>query len=211
MKNVSLAINAVLAILIVVLFFMYSSLKKSINPQGATTSVKQDSGMQHTGPLRIAYVNADTINADYKLMKDFKDEIQQRQTALQNEYDTKGQRLQQEYVEYQQKAQAGNISQVDAEKKQKDMQQKKNELDAIQAKQSDLMKEVQDRNLQIQNKVQDYITKYNKKTQYDYVLTYVAIGGNLLYANKSYDITKEIVDGLNKEYTDSVQSANAKH
>ena len=78
-------------------------------------------------------------------------------------------KLQEEYHEYQQKAQAGNISQLDAQKKQKDMEGKKNELDGIQQKQDDLMKEVQERNLQIQQKVQDYIAMYNKKAHYDYV------------------------------------------
>ena len=38
MKNVSLAINAVLLVLIVVLFFMFSSLKKSIGGDSGNTS-----------------------------------------------------------------------------------------------------------------------------------------------------------------------------
>lgn len=211
MKNISLAINAVLLVLIIVLFFMYSSLKKSMGGETTTSSGSPQpsmSGGKMKG-VRVAYVNADSINATYKLMKDFKAEFQDRQSVLQNEYDVKGRKLQAEYAEYQQKAQSGNISQIDAQNVQKDLEQKKAELDNLQRKEEELTKEVQDKNIAINQKVQDYINEYNKKAHYDYVLGYANLGGTVLYANDSLDITKEIVSGLNKTYADSL--AKAKH
>ena len=100
MKNVSLAINGILFVLIIVLFFMYSSLKKSINgdpgSSAASSAMTTSSGKERN--IRIAYVNADSINGNYKLMRVFKDDIQQRQSAMQNEYEVKGKKLQEEYV-----------------------------------------------------------------------------------------------------------------
>jgi len=214
MKNASLAINAVLFVLIIVLFFMYSSLKKSINGDSGSTSTSTSTMPASVGKqkgARIAYVNADSINANYKLMRVFKDDVTQRQSALQNEYEVKGRKLQDEYQAYQQKAQAGNISQIDAQNAQKDMEVKKAELDGIQRKQDELLKEVQDKNLQIQQKIQNYIATFNKKAHFDFVLGYTNIGGTVLYANDSMDITRDIVSGINKMYQDSIQNAGAKH
>lgn len=209
MKNLSAVFNVILLVLVGILFVLYFSLKKGAgNSQSSETNLTTPSGKQKM--LRIAYVNADTINARYQLMTDFKKEIQSRQGALQNEYDAKAKILQDEYTDYQQKAQAGNISQIDAEKKQKDMEQKKAELDNMQGRLDDLMKEVQDRNAQIQQTVEKYIAQYNKKTHFDYVLTYASAGTNILYANDSLDITNEIVKGLNAQYQDSLKNTSIK-
>src|SRR5690349_16456715 len=109
MKNISLVINFILLALIVALFIMYSSLKKSMGGETATSSGTAPAmqGGKMKG-ARIAYVNADSINTTYKLMKDFKAEFQNRQLALQNEYEAKGRKLQAEYAAYQEKAQSGN-------------------------------------------------------------------------------------------------------
>ena len=202
MKNIAIALNAVLFVLIVALFFMYSSLKKRIEPSKnssfAETSVNQ-------GPLRIAYINDDSIDAHYKLMSDIQARMQESQNIIQNEYNTKAQALQQEYAVYQQKAQSGNISQIGAEKAQKDLQQKKSELDDLQSKMNDLEKEMQQQNVLLVQKVSNYVTKYNKTAGYDYILTYASLGSEVLYANQAYDITHAILSGLNKQYEDSLQ------
>ena len=43
-----------------------------------------------------------------------------------------------------------------------------------------------------------YIKEYNDMNGYDFILT--KIGDNILYANKAYDITMDIIDGLNRRY-----------
>lgn len=212
MKNLSLALNVILFVLVAILFAMYFSLKKSINGGEQTPAAKADTA-KSSGPLRIAYINLDTMSAGYSMMKDLRDEMQQKQNTLQKEFNAKNQNLQQEYMEYQQKAQAGNISQVDAEKVQKDMQKKKSELDQLQEQESELEQEIQVKNVELQQKLSNYIAQYNKTAHFDYVLGYAAPGsGNpVLFTNKRYDITKAILEGINKQYQDSIQNAKAKH
>jgi outer membrane protein len=49
------------------------------------------------------------------------------------------------------------------------------------------------------NAVNDYISEYGKEKGYTFILG--ANGsGNIAYADKSRDITQEIIDGLNKQY-----------
>ncbi len=203
MKNSSTIFNVILLVLIGVLFWLYFSVKKSSDSLGGQESNAYASSKSHA--LRIAHVNVDSLNAKYQCMLDFKREIESRQNSIQTEYDSKAKVLQEEYASYQQKAQAGSISQVDMEKAQKDMQQKKDVIDNLQRMHDDLIKEAQDRQSKILDIVERYITNYNKKSHFDYVLAYAKAGSNILYANDSLDITKQVISGLNRDYTDSLK------
>jgi outer membrane protein len=208
MKNVSIVFNVVLLALVGILFFLYLSLKKAISGNdGGNTKVTLTAGMQK--PVRVGYVNADSINTNYALMQDFKKEMQAKQSVLQNEYDTKGRAFQSEYADLQQRSQAGTISQIDADKIQKDLVQKKSVIDNIQANLDQLAREAQEKNQKIENLVEKYVSLYNKKAHFDYVLAY-ARGTNVLYANDSLDITRQVVMGLNQQYKDSLQKSAVK-
>jgi outer membrane protein len=200
MKNLSIALNAILLVLIIILFVMFNNLKKSMGQEGnmATTAGKDRL-------LKIAYVNVDSINANYQLMKDFNSEIQQKENQFQDIYTGKAKKLQDEYQGYMQKKQSGNISQIEDEKDQKDMEAKKSELDGMQQQRDELLKEVQERNYELQKKIQKFIAEYNKKSGFDYILGYENVGGAVIYGNDSLDITKPIVAQLNQQYKDSLQ------
>ena len=209
MKNLSLALNAILFVLVIILFIMINNLKKSIGGQDANTSAI--AGKDRL--LHIAYVNVDSISADYLLMKDFNNEIQQKEAQMQEVYGAKAKKLQDEYQAYMQKKQTGNISQIEDQKDQQDLQTKKNELDEMQQQREELVKDVQERNFELQKKIQKFISDYNKKTKFDYILGYENVGGAVICGNDSLDVTRPIVDGLNQQYRDSVQktSGGAKH
>ncbi len=53
-------------------------------------------------------------------------------------------------------------------------------------------------NEEARDSIQSFLTKYNKTKKYDYVM--VKAGDNLLVANPKYNITNDIVKGLNKRY-----------
>ena len=69
-----------------------------------------------------------------------------------------------------------------------------------QAIQEKAMKEEQIATQTVVNQVNDYIKEYGEKHGYDFI--YGANGtGNIVYANKDYDITEDVLKGLNDEYT----------
>jgi outer membrane protein len=208
MKNLLIALNVILLVLVIILFVMFNSMKKNMGQDG-----NAEASIGKNKLLRIAYVNADSINAGYLLMKDFNNEIQQRENQFQQEYSAKAKRLQDEYQAYMKKKQSGNTSQLDDQKAEQELGAKKNELDEMQQQRDELVKDVQERNFQLQKKIQRFITEYNKKARFDYILGYENVGGSLLYGNDSLDITKPIVAGLNEQYKDSLQKASsgAKH
>ena len=53
-------------------------------------------------------------------------------------------------------------------------------------------------NEEARDSIQSFLKKYNKTKKYDYVM--IKAGDNLLIANPKYNITNDIVKGLNKRY-----------
>ena len=54
--------------------------------------------------------------------------------------------------------------------------------------------------------ISDYLKKHAEEKGYQYVLTYSKTNPSVIYADSKLDITKEVVEGLNKEYTNKKAS-----
>ena len=59
-------------------------------------------------------------------------------------------------------------------------------------------KEGIEKNKALRDSINKFIAEYNSEKGYDYILT--RIGDNILFANEAYNITQEVVDGLNRKY-----------
>ena len=92
---------------------------------------------------------------------------------------------------------------------QEDFKRRKAELDGMEAQLQALVEEIQRGNEEVRRSVVNYVKEYNKKSQYNYVLTYTdGPGGVVILANDSLDITNEILEGLNAQY--KAKKANKK-
>ena len=77
------------------------------------------------------------------------------------------------------------------------------ELQALQQKLSDeLASENQKNSLQLRDSINSFLKIYNQNKGYDLIISNTGFD-NLLYANPAYNITQEIIDGLNARYTPS--------
>jgi outer membrane protein len=200
MKNVPLILSLITFLLVIALFFTVGSLHKKMKERD-----NDNGGYNKTSGLRIAFINDDSVTANYLEMIELKKDLEGRQAKLQEQYDTKAKRLQEEYNAYQQKAQSGNISQLEAKNAQEKMGAEKEEVEGIQQQLEELTHEAQLKNQQLLIKIQNFVAGFNKKTHYDYILTYSKVVGPVLYASDSLDITRPVVNGLNAMYKDSIQ------
>ena len=55
----------------------------------------------------------------------------------------------------------------------------------------------------MRDSIQSFLKEYNKTKKFDYIIS--KVGDNILTANAKYDITKEVVNGLNKRYKPSAE------
>lgn len=207
-KNVSIALFAVLLIAIGVLYYLHFSCNENC---AAPATSGTDSNVvvapvvaapKDIKASKIVYVNIDVLNEKYEFLKDISSAAKIEHTSLQNQFQSKGEKLQKDYDEFQQSAQGGLLSENQINQKQEEFAKRKEDLDQIQMRADDLMAKIQDESMKAMENVKNYITEYNKNSNYDYVVAYSDNPGatQLLLANPAYDITSEILEGINAQY-----------
>jgi len=208
-KKAAIILNVILILAVGVLYYLhFSSCSSGTSPETADGS---DSAAVHKPvvadpkdikPSKIVYVNIDVLNDKYEYLQDISSAAKAEHATLQNQYQSKGEKLQKDYEEFQQSAQGGLLSENQIGQKQEEFAKRKEDLDQLQLKADDLMAKIQDESFKAMENVKNYITEYNKKSNYDYVIAYSDNPGatQLLLANPAYDITAEILEGLNAQY-----------
>ncbi len=148
---------------------------------------------------KIAYVNLDTLEANYKYFRDKKADFEKKTASMEAEIEKLAASLQSEYAAFQKKAQEGTLTQAEGEAGQKKLGQMQQNMESRrQSLANQLMKEQETFNKDLQKRLDDYLAVYNKDKGYDFILSYVK-GGNILYANASLDITADVIKGMNEE------------
>jgi outer membrane protein len=145
----------------------------------------------------IAYVDLDTLEEHYILFKKKKAEFEATDKALGNELERIATGLQNEYVELQKKAQAGQITQEQGELASRKMQQRQQELEMKKQNEgSALIKKQEDFNKKLQDDIRGFLDEYAQEKGYDFVMAYSKTG-SILFANPEMDITEDVIDALN--------------
>jgi len=196
MKNGLLVWNVILTL--VAGYLLYSHFSKKGKSAVAARNAVKDS-ISDNKPFRIAYFEMDSVQANTFLVKDVQAEIEKRE----KEYT--GQLSQHEYAyrnklqEYQQKEKAGTMVQADYEKAQIDLKQLE---DRLKNKRQELDQQYQDfvmrSQLSLKKSIEEFVTKYNEAKQYSYIVSYEQ--GLFYYKDTIYNITADLVKGLNDEY-----------
>ena len=186
LKTMSLAAVATLAL---------ASCNQS-NPQAdAQAEAKQTAPTK----LKIAYVEVDSIMTQYKFCKDYSLILQKKGQNIQNTLAAKQQQLQAAAANFQQKVQQNAYTREQAEGIQAGLQKQSNDLQALDQRLSnEFQVETAKYNNALRDSIQHFLAAYNKDKKYSLILS--KAGDNLLYADKAYDITNEVIAGLNKAY-----------
>jgi len=195
-NNTSLIWNIVLTLAVAVLFFLHFSSK----PDGG--SAVADGGV--VAGRRTVYVQVDSLLKNYEFFKETKKELENKNFQLENELNTKGKSLQNEVAFFQQKAQTMTPDQARSIEAQ--LMKKQQDLVAYRDQSAQaLQQEEGKKNEQLYKNIRAYMEKYNKENGYEYVLGY-SLGGGILFANPSLDVTQKIIEGLNKEYAGTAKA-----
>ena len=149
--------------------------------------------------LKIAYVEVDSIMTQYKFCKDYSLILQKKGQNIQNTLAGKQRQLEAAAANFQQKVQQNAYTREQAEGIQAGLQKQSADLQALNQRLSnEFSAETEKYNKALRDSIQHFLVSYNKDKKYGLILSKVA--DNLLYADQAYDITKEVVAGLNKAY-----------
>ena len=160
----------------------------------------QAAGTESSTGMKIAYVEVDSLMTQYDFAKDYSVTLQKKSNNARNTLTQKGNQLQAAVNNFQQKLNNnGFTSREQAASVQAAIERQQRDLQELQARlESELANETQKFNEALRDSLNNFLTSYNKDKKYDLILS--KAGDNILFADHKYDITKDIINGLNKRY-----------
>ena len=171
---------------------------------GAIISIPAAPIAQLPKNIPLVFVNADTLFAKYELAKKTKTASEGKIARYQKSYQNKAEALQKEYNDYMEKAGAGAYTKEQGLAIEEGLQKKNEEIMAMKQNEDKMMNELDNSNMEIQKKIYNYLSRFNKEHGYYCVLAYTKSGGGVLGINDSLDVTAQVVAGLNNEYKSGI-------
>ncbi len=197
MKNLSLILNAILAIAVIVLFVkVYSGDSAS----GNTKKVASNDSTSVAG-MPIAYINVDSLLLNYQFAKDANESLIKRQEDSRLNINTKARQLQNEMAEFQRKLENNAfLSRDRAEQEQNRLMKRQQELQELDGQLSQqLMQTQQKMSEELRDTINSFLKEFNKDGKYQLILSNTS-SDNVLYATPGYDITNEVTKLLNERF-----------
>lgn len=195
MNKIQIVVDVVLVAAIVALFAIFFSNKPAKGTAEPSAVIAQGEA------LPIAYLNVDSLLTNYTFAQDASERLMQKQEDARLKLNTKARSLQNEMADFQRKLDNNAfLSRERAEKEQQRLIKKQQDLQDLEAKLTeDIMLENQTLNKQLADTLTLFLQTYNADGRYQIILSNTA-KDNVLMAADQYDITDEVVAGLNKRY-----------
>lgn len=197
MKTANIVTNVVLAVAVAVLFVLhFTGGEKSENHGGDG----QTAAVLNPSDISIAFFSMDSVMNNWDLYYSFQQDLAKNQAEMEAEFAGKTESFYQRVQDAQYKIQRQLVTRTEAEQLQQQLGVEEQELMALQNQYSaDLQEQGMVKNRQMIDMIERYVTKLGKERGYSYVYSY-QFGGNLIYGAEPYDITSQVVAGLNKTY-----------
>jgi outer membrane protein len=194
MKKLSIVLYVVLFLAVIGLYFLHFSGNKKNKMNETSPSVTT------TSAEGIAYINIDTVIFKFSMFQDKREELLAKQKSAEAELNSKGSNYQKGVTDYQDKVNKGLVTRATAAQIEQSLMQQQQELVTLRDQlQSNLAEEEQVMNRQ----VLEYITTFLEENRSDYNYQYIlgkSFGSVVLYSENSLDITKKVLDAINKKY-----------
>lgn len=197
MKNLSLIINAVLAIAVIVLFVLVLNNKPKAEGQKQVAGTSGNTSER----LPIAYINVDSLLLNYNFAKEANESLIKKQEDSRLNINTKARQLQSEMSEFQRKLENNAfLSRERAEQEQTRLMKKQQDLQELDGQLTQQLMQVQQKmSEQLRDTINAFLKDYNKDKKYELILSNTS-SDNILHAGEAYDITPEITKLLNERF-----------
>ena len=160
--------------------------------------------------LKIAYVLIDTLTNQYEYYKDVSDNFQKKQSNAEATINEKGKSFSAQVQEFQRKVQSNSITQQQYETEQARLQKLQQDIEGLQTRLSNTLQEEYQKELAaLTDTIQNFTKSYAEEKGYDFILCKSSGIDNVLYGAPQYDITKEVVNALNKRFEKSGKKKSA--
>jgi len=199
-EKIHYVIEAALAVAVIFLFVLYFTGNKDLSSEKAPV-LGDDANVMQTMP--VAYIDIDSLTRSYTYAIEINEQIQKKIEDSRARMTIEARKLQSEVDDFQKKYETGSFLTQERMQSENQRLQKRNE--DFQQLQVQLQQEIEALQFEMMEKLRNTIVTqvetYNKEKGYH--LIYGKSGENILYADKTYDITADVIEYLNRQYAAS--------
>jgi len=193
MKNFTTVLSIILTIAVAVLFYFQFSGKTPKNNLSKQNNINNTTDNN----FKIAYFEMDSIENHYEFLKDVRNTLRTLEQKKGNELNQLRNAGHAKIMEYQKRGNSmteQEIAQANEEIMKLDNELKAQEQIKSQELQDESIKKIQE----VKKTIEAYLKEYNKDKNYSYILS---SSSDIIYLkDTAYDITQDIIKGLNEEY-----------
>ena len=200
MKNTSLVLS-VIALAVALIFGILSMTSRDGKKVQAPAAGENAAAGAVAGS--IVYYNLDRVLNEYDKANDLRSIVETKVNGINDEVNRRGNRLQKDVNDFQDKINKGLLLRSDAEARGQQLSQRQQEFqNYANQKQQEIMEEQQVLTHQIADAIKQYIDKFIAEKRYAMI---IAVQGDILpmpinAADSTLDVTDELLKGLNDEY-----------
>ena len=196
-KNLSLFINIILLSAVGYLYYYNFSGRKTHTLSSADDNPKILSNNNYTGSP-IAYVELDSLNENITYIKQKRKELEIEQKSIESEWENAYKGLEAQKNNFLKKG--ASITQEEAQQFQGQLMAQQQQIDG---RKQLLSQKLGEKNFSfmddIQKRLKEFLTAYNKDKKYMYILTSGTGLDYMVYKDSSLNITNDVIKGMNEK------------
>lgn len=160
--------------------------------------------------MKVGYYNVDSLNEQYKLVQDVSDEIETKIKRMSGSFEAEVKQFEKWAKEMSEKMDKQLLLSSEEKKFMEQYQKRQMELAQKEQKLGAEIQQMQSEQfIKATNRVNDFVARYAKENGFDMIFQY-QIGGQIVYINEAFDVSNDIISGLNAEYESLNEDLNKK-
>jgi len=193
--KISIFINAILIIAVGILYVLFFTEKKPLSGPDLTSA-------DHSGiAVRIGYVDSDSILNHYTLAIEKSKELEGKGKSMEASLKKRQDQYEKDASYFQDQVSKNQLSEQSAQYIYNQLMEEQQKIYELQNQYSSELADLEMQvNLMLLDSVTHFLERYNRQMNFDYILGHNP-GSNLLLKNPKYNITNQVIEGLNNEYS----------
>ena len=193
MKHISTILSVIALVLVGILFYLFAHHTEQLKK----ISAKEEKALPPSA-FRIAYFDMDTLEAHYEYFKDAQGQVKAQENSMNMQLSNLDRSNQKRVDVWRQKG--NTLTQAETEQAQQEIQTMQQQFQATkQQLEQELYKSTETLKSNIRKKVEDYLRVYNKQRNFSFIFAYDP-SSFIYYKDSTYNVTSDLVDGLNADY-----------
>jgi len=198
MKTALVILNVILLLAVGFLFYLhFNPGRNSARVQNRTEQKDPADSSSTQGSCRIAYFEMDSVAANFEKAKEMQSELEKKEDKMNAEMNRLQNLYQQKYINFQQHGATMSSSQLDAARNELG-QLDQNIKDTKASMDQDYKTYYVQTQQEILSMIRKFCSEYNKDKKYTIIISNEP--GLVFYKDSTMDITRDLLEGLNKMY-----------